>query len=240
MATASGKTIETTGSHPYLVLNESEDFSRKEKTPQSEDSSVTVSNLVNRILPAELTFSVSAQNILSSLSVDNSIWSGRDLNPHYSTGKTNSLPINLPPRSVDALYHSEIQNATWLKVIYLKPGMQIAVADTDNSNYGSSTSIGWDEIVSIEPTGEKQVYDLSIEGMHNFVANGIVAHNTYLDGNITGTGLATFANSTTTLSTITTLWPTDVYGFTLQGAIAANSQNITGISALKGGYESFL
>ncbi|PJE73225.1 MAG: hypothetical protein COV00_00990, partial [Candidatus Tagabacteria bacterium CG10_big_fil_rev_8_21_14_0_10_40_13] len=55
--------------------------------------------------------------------------------------------------------------------------MQIAVADTDNSNYGSSTSIGWDEIVSIEPTGEKQVYDLSIEGMHNFVANGIVAHN---------------------------------------------------------------
>jgi len=52
--------------------------------------------------------------------------------------------------------------------------------------------------------------------------------------------LAAFANSTTTLSTITTLWPTDVYGFTLQGAIAANSQNITGISALKGGYESFL
>ncbi|KYC42573.1 replicative DNA helicase [Scytonema hofmannii PCC 7110] len=36
----------------------------------------------------------------------------------------------------------------------------------------------WDEIVSIEPVGNKQVYDLTIPITHNFVANDICVHNT--------------------------------------------------------------
>jgi replicative DNA helicase len=36
----------------------------------------------------------------------------------------------------------------------------------------------WDEIVSIELTGYKQVYDLTIPETHNFVANDICVHNT--------------------------------------------------------------
>jgi replicative DNA helicase len=36
----------------------------------------------------------------------------------------------------------------------------------------------WDEIVSIEPVGYKQVYDLTIPETHNFVANDICVHNT--------------------------------------------------------------
>lgn len=36
----------------------------------------------------------------------------------------------------------------------------------------------WDEIVSIEPAGRKQVYDLTIPQTHNFVANDICVHNT--------------------------------------------------------------
>ncbi|MBI4852320.1 MAG: replicative DNA helicase [Acidobacteria bacterium] len=35
----------------------------------------------------------------------------------------------------------------------------------------------WDEIVSIEPDGISDVYDLTVDKLHNFVANGIVAHN---------------------------------------------------------------
>ncbi|MBD2778426.1 replicative DNA helicase [Iningainema tapete] len=38
--------------------------------------------------------------------------------------------------------------------------------------------IYWDEIVSIEPMGYKQVYDLTIPVTHNFVANDICVHNT--------------------------------------------------------------
>jgi replicative DNA helicase len=42
----------------------------------------------------------------------------------------------------------------------------------------------WDEIESIEPSGLKHVYDLSISETHNFVANDICVHNTTLALNI--------------------------------------------------------
>ncbi len=44
----------------------------------------------------------------------------------------------------------------------------------------SESEIYWDEIVSIEYSGNKQVYDLTIPGTHNFVANDICVHNTAL------------------------------------------------------------
>ncbi len=44
----------------------------------------------------------------------------------------------------------------------------------------ASSDLYWDEIVSIEPVGRKQVYDLTIPATHNFVANDICVHNTSL------------------------------------------------------------
>lgn len=44
----------------------------------------------------------------------------------------------------------------------------------------AESEIYWDEIVSIEFAGEKQVYDLTIPETHNFVANDICVHNTSL------------------------------------------------------------
>jgi replicative DNA helicase len=35
----------------------------------------------------------------------------------------------------------------------------------------------WDTVASIEPLGDQQVYDATVPGTHNFIANGIVAHN---------------------------------------------------------------
>jgi replicative DNA helicase len=35
----------------------------------------------------------------------------------------------------------------------------------------------WDEIVSIEPLGIEPVYDATVPGVHNFVANDIIVHN---------------------------------------------------------------
>jgi replicative DNA helicase len=35
----------------------------------------------------------------------------------------------------------------------------------------------WDEIVAIEPIGEQDVYDATVLGTHNFIANGISTHN---------------------------------------------------------------
>jgi replicative DNA helicase len=42
----------------------------------------------------------------------------------------------------------------------------------------------WDEIVSIEYLGDKQIYDLTIPETHNFVANDICVHNTAFSLNI--------------------------------------------------------
>lgn len=41
----------------------------------------------------------------------------------------------------------------------------------------ADSHVYWDEIISIEPDGEAEVYDLTVEGLHNFVAADIIAHN---------------------------------------------------------------
>ncbi|OUL20092.1 replicative DNA helicase [Nostoc sp. RF31YmG] len=42
----------------------------------------------------------------------------------------------------------------------------------------ATSDVYWDEIVSIELVGNKQVYDLTIPETHNFIANDICVHNT--------------------------------------------------------------
>jgi replicative DNA helicase len=41
----------------------------------------------------------------------------------------------------------------------------------------AASDVYWDEILSIEPDGEEEVYDLTVEGHHNFVASDITLHN---------------------------------------------------------------
>jgi replicative DNA helicase len=48
----------------------------------------------------------------------------------------------------------------------------------------AESDVYWDEVVSIEPLGPKQVYDLTIPGTHNFVSNDVCVHNTAFTLNI--------------------------------------------------------
>ncbi len=41
----------------------------------------------------------------------------------------------------------------------------------------AASDVAWDEIVSITPLGIEEVYDATVEGAHNFVANDIILHN---------------------------------------------------------------
>jgi replicative DNA helicase len=41
----------------------------------------------------------------------------------------------------------------------------------------ATSDVYWDEIVSIEPDGEEEVFDLTVEGLHSFVADCIICHN---------------------------------------------------------------
>ena len=40
-----------------------------------------------------------------------------------------------------------------------------------------ASEVRWDSVVAIEPDGVEEVYDLTVEGLHNFVAEDIVVHN---------------------------------------------------------------
>jgi intein/homing endonuclease/MoxR-like ATPase len=44
----------------------------------------------------------------------------------------------------------------------------------------AQSDIYWDSIVAIEPIGEHQVFDLSMAETHNFVANDIIVHNSWV------------------------------------------------------------
>jgi replicative DNA helicase len=41
----------------------------------------------------------------------------------------------------------------------------------------ATSDVFWDRVVAIEPRGLQQVFDATVEGTHNFVANGIVVEN---------------------------------------------------------------
>ncbi len=71
------------------------------------------------------------------------------------------------------------------RVLFLQ---QPAGAAAPSTLLGAS-DILWDKIVSIEYVGCEQVYDIEVEGTHNFVANNIIAHNTHLSG-LVGIGTA--------------------------------------------------
>ena len=58
------------------------------------------------------------------------------------------------------------------------------VLDSPRLKFLASPDIYWDPIVSIEPMGDKQVYDLSVPDGANFVAQDVYVHNTSLALNI--------------------------------------------------------
>ncbi|MEK7601548.1 MAG: NYN domain-containing protein, partial [Patescibacteria group bacterium] len=81
----------------------------------------------------------------------------------------------------------------------------------------------WARVLSIEPVAEEDVYDMEIEGTHNFVANGIIAHNTYL-GTVSASGLSTLGQASTTLFSS--------YGPAYFGATATSSFSSAGVLTL--------
>jgi len=52
-----------------------------------------------------------------------------------------------------------------------------AVLDGAKLDLYATNDVLWDNVVSIEAIGEDAVFDATVLGLHNFVANGIVAHN---------------------------------------------------------------
>jgi len=86
-------------------------------------------------------------------------------------------------------YRAPVPADTWQCAVRLVPAMadavvtrgrleseSAAVLETEVENEAAAR-VDWDEVVSIEPDGEDDVYDLTVEGLHSFVAEDIVVHN---------------------------------------------------------------
>jgi replicative DNA helicase len=52
-----------------------------------------------------------------------------------------------------------------------------SVLDAADLDLHATNDIFWDEITSIEPLGHQPVFDATVLGTHNFIANGIATHN---------------------------------------------------------------
>ena len=68
-----------------------------------------------------------------------------------------------------SLFDSGVSRARLTKIVDFMPEI--------NLKNLSESEVFWDEIVSITPLGVEEVYDATVPGVHNFVANDIVVHN---------------------------------------------------------------
>lgn len=73
--------------------------------------------------------------------------------------------------------HPFLKEGGWTPLEQLRPGDDIALYPAWNKSDSPSSPIVWEVIRSIEELGEEEVYDATVEDVHNFVANGIVVHN---------------------------------------------------------------
>jgi replicative DNA helicase len=51
------------------------------------------------------------------------------------------------------------------------------VLDSAELELMATNDVHWDEIVTVESLGEQEVYDATVLGRHNFIADGVVVHN---------------------------------------------------------------
>jgi replicative DNA helicase len=58
-----------------------------------------------------------------------------------------------------------------------RPARGAGVLDDDRLARLAGSDVFWDAIVAIEPLGEEPVYDATVLGTHNFIADGVVVHN---------------------------------------------------------------
>ena len=67
----------------------------------------------------------------------------------------------------------------WVEAGSLDVGSLVATPESLLSDAHVTGKTRWLPVVSVEPDGEADVYDLTVEGIHSFVAEGVVVHNCY-------------------------------------------------------------
>src|SRR5580700_12130 len=93
--------------------------------------------------------------------------------------KTERIRVGLTERQFQAAIGTHYCGSTLYKACPSRERLlRCAEAlDSDVLREAASSDIYWDRIVTIEPLGPQPVYDATVKGTHNFVADGVIAHN---------------------------------------------------------------
>ncbi|HUO79194.1 MAG TPA: error-prone DNA polymerase [Steroidobacteraceae bacterium] len=75
--------------------------------------------------------------------------------------------------------HPFLTTDGWRTLGALGPGARLAAAGPAGPPPRAGAAVGWDEVLAIEARGDAPTYDLSVEGEHNFLADGLVVHNSH-------------------------------------------------------------
>ena len=198
LETERGKWIETTANHPYLVLEELTNklIGNNHQDNQNQNQGKSNANFeipIDNFIISGHKFSSHIKhytNFLNANAIPNAAIPSNKLNidgtnlnvAFFATSGMITTAPNQPADRLTSKSDSVNQNfasifdsiaqSKWTKVSALKIGQYIATAD------------GWERIVNIENAGRKQTYDLQIANTHNFLANDIVAHNTYINSGL--------------------------------------------------------
>lgn len=101
----------------------------------------------------------------------------------FATGERLALPRLLPEIANQSLGDDELalmEPVTTLQRSNVSRERASRIARAVNSptiERLADSDVYWDEVVAIEPDGVEEVFDLTVPGPHNFVANNIIVHN---------------------------------------------------------------
>ena len=81
-------------------------------------------------------------------------------------------------RMQSALGHEYCGTSLYKSNLSRERALRVAeVVGSESLSVLAESDVYWDEVVSIEPAGEEEVFDLTVEDLHNFVAGDIIVHN---------------------------------------------------------------
>jgi len=104
-----------------------------------------------------------------------------------------------------------------------------AVNYTGQYRWYADADLVWERVASVTPTGMQDVYDLTVPGTHNAVANGIVIHNTFF----ASTGLCRVLYELSCMKN-----PQKSFGLTADSTIAVTCMSVSEALAIRVAFDN--
>jgi replicative DNA helicase len=150
---ASGRVVRASGNHPFLTID---GWSRLDQLVCGDQ------------IAAARHGSDGVADSPSDL-IPESIWTYIEEKAMPVAGLTSENLARILELPLSALYRSGISRARMRRLA--------DALDDDYLDSLAESDVLWDRVVSITPLGEQEVFDATVDLTHNFLANGIVAHN---------------------------------------------------------------